>query len=103
MEEIGNNSKRLHISFVVHARGVDYQYLQIGVPHPMVPIAVAGDAAFYRITQERTAMERCLEALQNIWCFVPDFSYFKIKQHQMGKSSMVQSVERLCRAHPDVV
>jgi hypothetical protein len=24
-----------------------------GMPHPMVPIAIAGDAAFYRITQER--------------------------------------------------
>jgi hypothetical protein len=26
----------------------------------MVPVVVAGDATFYRITQERTAMEKCI-------------------------------------------
>jgi hypothetical protein len=48
-------------------------------------------------------MERCQEVLQNIECFVPDFSYFKIKKLEMGESSMVQTVERLCRTHQDVV
>jgi zona occludens toxin (predicted ATPase) len=70
----------------------------------MVSIAVAGDAAFYRVTQERTVVvERCLEALHNIGCSVPDFSSFKIKQLEMGESIVVQAVERLCRAHQDVV
>jgi hypothetical protein len=35
-EELVNNYKRLHISFFVPTQGVDYQYLPIGVPHPMV-------------------------------------------------------------------
>jgi hypothetical protein len=61
----------------------------------MLLVAVVGDAAFYKITQERIAVERCLDALQNIGCFVPNFSYFKIKQLKTGKSTMVQTVERL--------
>jgi hypothetical protein len=94
-DELVNNSKRLHISFSLPTRGVDYQYLPIGVPHPMLLVAVVGDAAFYKITQERIAVERCLDALRNIGCFVPNFSYFKIKQLKTGKSTMVQTVDRL--------
>jgi hypothetical protein len=50
-EQLGNNS------FFVPTRGVDYRTLPIGGPHPMVPVAVAGDVAFYRVTQERNTME----------------------------------------------
>jgi hypothetical protein len=46
-EELGNNSKRLHVSFSVPARVVDYRYLPIRGPHPMVAIAVTGDVVFY--------------------------------------------------------
>jgi hypothetical protein len=79
-EELGNNSTRLHIFFSVLARGVDYQFLPIGGPHPMVPVVVAGDATFYWVTKERTSVERCLDVLQSVGCFMPDYSYFKIKQ-----------------------
>jgi hypothetical protein len=36
------------------------------MPHPMDPVAVADDASFYKITQERTTVEKCIEELQNI-------------------------------------
>jgi hypothetical protein len=77
--------------------------LPIGGPHPMVPVAVAGDAAFYRVAQETTVVERCLQALQNIRCCVPDFLYFKIKKLKMGESTVVHTVERICKADQDVV
>jgi hypothetical protein len=85
LEELGNNSTRLHISFSVPARGVDYRYLPIR-GYPMVPVAVAGDATFDRVPQEMTTMEICLEVLKNIGCFVPGFSYYKIKRLGIGKS-----------------
>jgi hypothetical protein len=47
MKQLEHNSTRLHISFSVLARGVDYRTLPIGVSHPMVPIAVVGDTRFY--------------------------------------------------------
>ena len=96
-EQVGNMS-RLHISFSIAARGVDYRTLPVGMPHPMVPVAV-----FIRLSQERTVVEKCIEELKNIGCFVPDFSYFKIQQLQAGESNVVHTVERLCRAHQDVV
>jgi hypothetical protein len=75
----------------------------IGGPHSIVSVAVSGDVAFYRVTQERIVVERCLKALQNIGCFMPDFSYFKIKKLEMGESTMVDTVDRLCRSHQNVV
>jgi hypothetical protein len=65
----------------------------------MMFVAVAGDATFHRITQERTTVERCLEALKNIGSFMPNFSYFKMNQLEMGDSTVVHTVDRLCRAH----
>jgi hypothetical protein len=69
----------------------------------MMFVAVAGDATFHRITQERTTVERCLEALKNIGSFMPNFSYFKMNQLEMGDSTVVHTVDRLCRAHHDVL
>jgi hypothetical protein len=69
----------------------------------MVPVAVAGDATFYRVAQETAVVERCLQALQNIRCCVPDFLYFKIKKLKMGESTVVHTVERICKADQDVV
>ena len=101
-EQVGN-MRRLHISFSIAARGVDYRTLPVGMPHLMVPVAVVGDAAFIRLTQERTAVEKCIEALKNIGCFVLDFSYFKMQQIQAGESNVVHTAERLCRTHQDVI
>ena len=97
-EQVGNQT-RLHISFSVPARGVDYQTL----PHPMVPVVVVGDPAFYEITRDRTAVERCLQELQRIGCFVPDFSHFKILQMGTGQSTVVETVKRLFKGPQDVV
>lgn len=101
-EQVGNFS-RLHISFSVPARGVDFRTWPMRVPHPMVPIAVVGDPAFYQITRARTAVERCLQELQNIGCFVPDFSHFKILQMGTSQSTVVETVESLSRGPQDVV
>jgi hypothetical protein len=97
-EQLGNSFTRLHIFFFVPAQVVDYRTLPIGGPHPMMLVAVAGDATFHRITQERTTVERCLEALKNIRSFMPNFSHF-----EMGDSAVVHTVDRLCRAHHDVL
>jgi hypothetical protein len=74
-----------------------------GMPYPMVLIAVADDVAFYRITQQRIAVQKCIEELQNIGCFVPNLSYFKRQQLRTDESNVVHTVVRLCRAHQDVI
>jgi hypothetical protein len=35
--------------------------------------------------------------------FVLDLSYFKLRQLEMGEATVIQTTERLCRAHQDVV
>jgi hypothetical protein len=85
-------------------RYVDYDQLPAGEPHPMVAIATVCKTAPIRLTRERTAMENCPQQLQNnVGCFVLDLSYFKLKQLETGEGTVVETTERLCRAHQDVV
>jgi hypothetical protein len=70
----------------------------------MVSIATVGKTSPIRLTRERIAMENCLQQLQNnVGCFVPELSYFKLRQLQMGEGNVIETTERLCRAHQDVV
>ena len=48
-------------------------------------------------TYERLAVEVCLEQLKNHGYFVPDFSYFRVKQLQARESNVILTIERLCR------
>jgi hypothetical protein len=49
-------------------------------------------------------MENCLQQLQNnVGCFVPDLSYFKLRQLKAGEGNVIDTMERLCMAHQDVV
>ena len=78
--EVVGNYPRLHISFQVRARGLDYLSMPVGTPHPMVPIAAMGSPSPTRLTRERTVVEACLRELHNVaGYFVSDFSYFRIK------------------------
>ena len=63
---------------------------------PMVSIAAIGGIAPNWVTYERLAVEACLEQLQDHGYFVPDFSYFRIKQLEVGESNVIQTTERLC-------
>jgi hypothetical protein len=95
---------RVYIFFTVHVRYVDYGQLPVGAPHPMVAIATVGKTSPIRLTQERTAVENCLQQLQNnVGCFVPDLSYFKLRQLKTSEGNVIETTERLRRAHQDVV
>jgi hypothetical protein len=95
---------RVYIAFIVPARYVDYGYLPTGTPHPMVVIATVGKTSPIRLTRERTAVEKCLQQLQNnVGCFVSNLSYFKLRQLETGEGTVIETTERLCRAHHDVV
>jgi hypothetical protein len=83
----------------VQAGRVD-ENMPVGVPHPMVSIATVGSTSPIRLTRERTAVENCVQQLQlYVGCFVPDLSYFKLRQLEAGEGNVVQTTERLCRAH----
>jgi hypothetical protein len=95
---------RVYISFTVPARYVDYDQLPVGAPHPMVAIATVGSTSPIRLTRERTVVENCLQQLQNnVGCFMPDLSYFKLRQLETGEGAMIETTERLCGAYQDVV
>jgi hypothetical protein len=99
-EHVDEHMARVYISFTVPARYVDYGQLPTGAPHPMVAIATVGKTTPIRLTRERTAVENCLQQLQNnVGCFVPDLSYFKLRQLETGEGTVIETTERLCRAH----
>jgi hypothetical protein len=103
-EHVDERMARVYISFTIPARYVDYSQLPVGAPHPMVAIATVGKTSPIRLTRERTAMKNCLQQLQNnVGCCVPDLSYFKLRQLEMGEGNVIETTERLCRAHQDVV
>ncbi|KAG2642028.1 hypothetical protein PVAP13_2KG266116 [Panicum virgatum] len=64
---------------------------------PMVSIAAAGGEAPIWTTYERLAVETYLQQLKNHGYFVPDFSYFRVKQLQARESNIILTTERLCR------
>jgi hypothetical protein len=103
-EHVDEQMPRVYISLIVPARYVDYSQLPAGAPHPMVAIATVGKIAPIRLTRERTTVENCLEQLQNnVGRLVPDLSYFKLRQLETGERTVIETTERLCRAHQDVV
>ena len=56
---------------------------------PMVSIAaVPGEAPIWT-TYERLEVEACLQQLKDLGYFVPDFSYFRIKQLQARESNII--------------
>jgi hypothetical protein len=70
----------------------------------MIAIATVGKTSPIRLTRERTIVENCLQHLQNsVGCFVPDLFYFKLGQLETGEGTVIETTERLCRAHQDVV
>jgi hypothetical protein len=68
--------KRVHISFQVPVRHIDFALMEPGEPTPMVSIAAMGGVAPIWVTYERLAVEACLQQLQDHGYFLPDFSYF---------------------------
>jgi hypothetical protein len=36
-------------------------------------------------------------------CFVPELSYFKLRQLETGEGTVIETTERLCRSHQDVI
>jgi hypothetical protein len=103
-EHVDEHMAKVYVSFTVPARYVDYGQLPAGAPHQMVAIATVGKTSPIRLTRERTTMENCLQQLQNnVGCFVLDLSYFKLKQLETGEGNVIETTERLCRAHQDVV
>jgi hypothetical protein len=103
-EHVDEHMARVYISFTVPSRYVDYGQLPVGAPHPMVSIATVGSTSPISLTRERTAADNCLQQLQNnVRCFVSDLSYFKLRQVEAGEGNVIETTERLCRAHPDVV
>jgi hypothetical protein len=102
-EHVDEHMERVYISFTVPARYVYYGQLPEGAPHPMVVIATVGKTSLIRLTRERTAVENCLQQLQNnVGCFMPDLSYFKLRQLETGEGNVIETTERLCN-HQDVV
>jgi hypothetical protein len=49
-ERVDENMERVHISFTVPARNVDYDQLPVGVPQPMVPVATVGSTSPIQLT-----------------------------------------------------
>jgi len=64
---------------------------------PMVSIAVVGGEAPIWITYERLEVEACLQQLKDHRYFVPDFSYFRIKQLEVGENNVILTAERHCQ------
>ena len=63
----------------------------------MVSVTEVGGVAPIWVTYERLAMEACLQQLQDHGYFVPNFSYFSIKQLEVGESNTILTTERLCQ------
>jgi len=68
---------------------------------PMVSIATKGGVAPIWVTYERLPVEVCLQQLQDHGYFVPNFSYFRIKQLEAGESNVIQTAERLCQLNEE--
>ena len=93
--------KRVNISFQVPVRHVDFSSMELGEDPtsstiPMVSITAMGGEAPIWTTYERLAVEACLQQLKDHVYFVPNFSYFRIKQLQARESNVILTTERLC-------
>ena len=73
--------KRIHISFEVPVRHIDFASMESGEEPissriPMVSIATMAGVAQIWTTYESLAVEACLRQLKDRRYFIPDFSYF---------------------------
>jgi hypothetical protein len=103
-EQVDEHMARVYIFFTVPIQYVDYGQLPVGAPHLMVAIATVGSTSPIQLTRERTAMENCLQQLlNNVGCFVSDLSCFKLRQLEAGEGNVIETTERLCKAHRVVV
>ena len=87
----------VYISFQVPVRHIDFTSMEPGEPTPMVSIDAMGGVAPIWVTYERLAVQAYLQQLQDHGYFVPDFSYFRIKQLQARETNIILTIERLCR------
>ena len=71
--------KRVHISFQIPVRNIDFEHMAPGEDILMVSIAAMDGVAPIWVTYERLAVEACLQQLHDYGYFVPDFLYFRIK------------------------
>jgi hypothetical protein len=56
----------------------------------MVAIVKFGKTSHIRLTRERTAVENCLQQLQNkVGCFVLDLSYFQLRKLKTGEGNVI--------------
>ena len=86
--------KRVHISFQVPVRHVDFSSMELGEDPtsstiPMVSITAMGGEAPIWTTYERLAVEACLQQLKDHGYFVTDFSYFRIKLLQARECNII--------------
>ena len=86
----------------VPVRDIDFASMEPGEDPisstiPMVSIAAMGGEAQIWTTYERLAVEACMQQLKDHGYFVPDFSYFRIKQLQAREGNIILTTERLCR------
>ena len=86
--------KRIHISFQVSVRHVDFSSMELGEDPtsstiPMVSIAAMGGEAQIWTTYERLAVEACQHQLKDHGYFVTDFSYFRIKLLQARECNII--------------
>jgi hypothetical protein len=89
-EHVDEHMARVYISFTISARYVDYGQSLVGAPHPMVAIVKFGKTSHIRLTRERTAVENCLQQLQNnVGCFVLDLSYFQLRKLKTGEGNVI--------------
>ena len=63
--------KRVHISFHIPIRHMDFVSMELEEVTPMVSVLVMGGVALIWVTYERLAVQ-----LQDHGYFVPEFSYF---------------------------
>ena len=68
--------KRVHISFQIPVRNIDFEHMAPGEDILMVSIAAMGGVVPIWITYERLAAEACLQQLYDHGYLVPNFSYF---------------------------
>ena len=86
--------KRIHISFQVPVRHIDFSSMEPGEDPissriPMVSITAMGGEAPIWTTYERLAVEACLQQLKDHGYFVTDFSYFRIKLLQARECNII--------------
>jgi hypothetical protein len=98
-----NNTIQLKISFDIPIRGPFRSSMSSEPPTPMLSIVEWGSPSPFKMTYERTDVQKCLEQLSANEYFLQDYSYFLIKALEEGES-VTTTAERLCRLnHNDMI